>query len=285
MFTDPTHSLSTTPDEQYVVPRVIKIPLPYDEIRQFVEDSLEITDPSAQKMKIFELELSQFRNQAYIGTTYVDDSPSSPFRDLRDIFGWPQFIVSGLTYTTTAKRRNVHTARNSFAWTQDYCQPIFSLMEKLDYDNPQHDHLMRMLIGRYALMQPELIKQEFFDPTFKFTNGYGAKEDGRLQVNDFAEFIDNPEEAEQLIRNKEWEQLVDRVEYPKLPSHLQDYLNEMMEKHLTLNTLKQWGARSTKIKEGLVTVASIGFETTVDWDAIADGHRRNTATGLVTGSR
>lgn len=266
MLTDPLRSQSTTPFEKYVLPKVIKIPLSLEETTDFVANSLGFEETMSIRQKAYELLVDQYnavRKMEVRRQCYRD-----PF-GLWTRFGSPQFVLPSNELMVAT---GVHTASNGTTYIQRYCQPIHTLMTRIDYDDPVHDRVIRNLIRQSPMIQIALVGWGLFDADFKITDNQGVNEDQDVQIIDFSELTDDVDVARDAIEGKKWEVIVDKSEYTQLPSHMQDYYNLVMEKLLTPEVLRLWGT-DKPAEPKILRPSPTAFRTGgINWLALAKAH-------------
>jgi len=232
MSTDPSLSQPETPDELYTIPRVAKHPLGSVAIARFVREQIGLTDPAAIRDKT-----GQLMRQQHTTFWSAIDTVEHPNRRWHHLFGAPLWMSTfgpflgggeGGSYAATS-------------YTQDYAQPVATLLPKLDMRREAHLALGLRIVDQYVTLECNLPRLGRFDGIMKLADNHGVTEDEELTVLDFSEHLLSIEGAARVIRNREWRQVRTRREYTQLPQPLHDHFCTQLDKRLTLDVLDNWG--------------------------------------------
>jgi hypothetical protein len=217
-----------------VVPRVIKHALGRQAIAAYVQDHIGLSDPDEVSLKIRDLERANMLTfWPVLLTAWHPWTPQA----LRDTFGEPQFIMPDPPHPLPPGDTILGAS-----YTQNYVQPVAKLFSRLNFRRPAHRELAYGIIDQYVQLQQELARYGFFDVDFKLTDNYGVREDGKLTVMDFSELALQRSTVQEVVTEAAWLDLPRRREYTQLPPKFQRYFSQQLAKHITLDSLEDWGS-------------------------------------------
>jgi len=230
MLTHPWLSHPTTPDAAYTIPRVIKHALTSEEARAHIRDVLRIRQPEAQLRKLAELQTALSNTLTPLFTAAIHDNQLLAGNDryasskLYCLLGCPTIHNAG-------KLESGDTVITSYS--QDYAQPVADLLPQLNWKHPEHQRIGRSIVDQYVDLQLLLIEYGYFDDIFKLANNCGVDDHATLSLLDPGELTTDLAKVMHAITHQTWRNIPGRPEYDDLPTYLQNYLNQQLERRLT----------------------------------------------------
>lgn len=214
MLTDPEKSAEYVTDDEFITPRVVKVPLTQEVIVQ-IADSWSIDGLDArQKMH----EMTAHR----LNADYIIGSHREKRSDVWRYSGEPSALQSRLSVVAGGY---FHPAI-----TQDYGMPIANLLKSYDPHDTAHRVFMTNLMDECVSMQRTFLENQTVETTCKIADNYGVNWDGQLVLLDFSELAVGQRMLDQFRQHRTWERVASNPESTKLPPELQARYNNGCER-------------------------------------------------------
>jgi hypothetical protein len=210
MLTNPELSSDTVSDEEFTIPRVMKIPLSHDAIAQSVSTwNYRELDPDA---KARQMGFSRLRATTIMAAHKRADT------EVWHLAARPVYVVGGGP-----------EVMSDYLYIQDYVMPISELLKSYDPNSRKHRGFMRKIMQRCVEVQAILLDNETLEPTFKIADNYGLDQDSDVVIHDFFEMQLRADGIAQVIKDKAWERVATNPEATKLPHDMQQDFNNGCE--------------------------------------------------------